>query len=439
MGSSTLGAFVSQRRKKLGLRQQELADDLGYTVQAISRFENGQFQLDLSTLPVLAKTLHLSLDDLIKEKDEEADVPCQVDFNPRILQGNLAYLRNKSNLTQKQVAKIASVSPRSIANYEKGISQPSLDCVLSYLSHFEVRADDLFGIYLAPEAAASTAKKKKRPILLIPLVLFIVLVSGGGGYGLYVVFKNAKAPTTHSSTDSVSSGQSSSNDASSISDGNYSSSTVSSSEQSFSNPLPEGPIYVNGAPASLQRGRCYFLQQKETDTSYPLKFSALRYNDMGTIIQGSGEMSTLNDPWHGFYVPFSPSLCANNLAFFICDYSTSAPSSQVFSLPVENTSGAGFTGQNALHSLENNYLGCRESTNNGLSASQQTLDEATAEGKSKGYLDKDGNETASCPDAFKKEWEADSLAVQKAKKGIESWTFLIKLIEDDVTYLATLS
>jgi transcriptional regulator with XRE-family HTH domain len=436
MGASTLGVFVSQRRKELGLRQQDLADALGYMVQAISRFENGQFQLDLATLPSLAKTLHLSLDDLLNEKDVEEDAPCQIDYNPRILQGNMTYLRRKADLTQKQVAKIASVSARSIANYEKGISQPPLDCVLSYLSHFEVRADDLFGIYLAPEAAA-TGTKKKRPVLLIPLVLFVVLVSGGGGYGIYVAFKNAKAPINSSSSATSSTSEESSSNSmegsSSIND-----SHSSTSEQSFSSLLPEGPLYVEGTPTSLQRGRCYYLKQKETDLSYPYKFSGLRYTEDGTIIQGSSEMSTLTGQWQGFYVPFSPSLCAKNLAFFISDYSTSLPTSAVYSLPVEDTSGVGFGGT-MLRSLINNYTTNRETAANGLTGLQQKWDEATTEGKNQGYLDSDGNETASCPASFKTEWEADGRSLQAAKEKIASWTFLIKLVEDDSAYLGTLS
>ena len=61
---SSLGSFVSSRRKTLGLTQQNLAESLGYTVQAISKFENGQSEMDLSSLPELAKALGLSLDDL---------------------------------------------------------------------------------------------------------------------------------------------------------------------------------------------------------------------------------------------------------------------------------------------------------------------------------------------------------------------------------------
>lgn len=60
-----LGAYVAARRKTLGLRQNDFAEALGHTNQAISKFESDNSLISILVLPALANLLHLSLNDLV--------------------------------------------------------------------------------------------------------------------------------------------------------------------------------------------------------------------------------------------------------------------------------------------------------------------------------------------------------------------------------------
>lgn len=61
----TLGKRISANRKRLGLTQDQLAEKLGVTAQAVSKWENDQSCPDISTLPLLADIFGISVDDLL--------------------------------------------------------------------------------------------------------------------------------------------------------------------------------------------------------------------------------------------------------------------------------------------------------------------------------------------------------------------------------------
>lgn len=61
----TLGKRIMANRKKLGLTQDQLAEKLGVTAQAVSKWENDQSCPDISTLPKLADMFGISIDELL--------------------------------------------------------------------------------------------------------------------------------------------------------------------------------------------------------------------------------------------------------------------------------------------------------------------------------------------------------------------------------------
>lgn len=65
----TLGKRIIFHRKRLGLTQDQLAEKLGVTAQAVSKWENDQSCPDISTLPRLAGIFGVSTDELLGCED----------------------------------------------------------------------------------------------------------------------------------------------------------------------------------------------------------------------------------------------------------------------------------------------------------------------------------------------------------------------------------
>ncbi len=61
----TLGKRIAEHRKKLGMTQDQLAERLGLTAQAISKWENDQSCPDITMLPRLAEIFGTSTDELL--------------------------------------------------------------------------------------------------------------------------------------------------------------------------------------------------------------------------------------------------------------------------------------------------------------------------------------------------------------------------------------
>lgn len=68
----TIGNRIAQYRKEKQMTQEELAQHLGVSPQAVSKWENDQTCPDISLLPQLAKLLGVTTDELLSGKQELA-------------------------------------------------------------------------------------------------------------------------------------------------------------------------------------------------------------------------------------------------------------------------------------------------------------------------------------------------------------------------------
>ncbi|WP_066714722.1 helix-turn-helix domain-containing protein [Clostridium sp. Marseille-P299] len=66
MNTEKIGAFIAQCRKLKNMTQQQLADELGITNKAVSKWETGQGMPDVSMLPAIAELLDITVDELLK-------------------------------------------------------------------------------------------------------------------------------------------------------------------------------------------------------------------------------------------------------------------------------------------------------------------------------------------------------------------------------------
>lgn len=74
----TLGKRIADLRHEKGWKQDELAEKLGVSPQAVSKWENDQTCPDISLLPGLANILGITVDELLSGKQENAPVVTMV-------------------------------------------------------------------------------------------------------------------------------------------------------------------------------------------------------------------------------------------------------------------------------------------------------------------------------------------------------------------------
>lgn len=68
MVQNSIGSVIMRQRKLLGYTQQDIADRLNVSFQAVSKWENGQSMPDIMLLPRLAQLLNISVDALVGYK-----------------------------------------------------------------------------------------------------------------------------------------------------------------------------------------------------------------------------------------------------------------------------------------------------------------------------------------------------------------------------------
>ena len=70
----TLGTMIAELRKQHGMTQLELAEKMGVTDKAVSKWERDLSCPDINSIPALAEILGVSVEDLMQVK-KEAEAP----------------------------------------------------------------------------------------------------------------------------------------------------------------------------------------------------------------------------------------------------------------------------------------------------------------------------------------------------------------------------
>lgn len=73
MNQQQIGKFILESRKKKNITQKELADKIGVTNKAISKWENGRGMPDYSLFQPLCEALDISVTDLLNGKESNSD------------------------------------------------------------------------------------------------------------------------------------------------------------------------------------------------------------------------------------------------------------------------------------------------------------------------------------------------------------------------------
>jgi len=73
MKKQTLGMMISSLRKERGMTQLELAEKMGVTDKAVSKWERDLSFPDINSIPKLAEIFEVSVDELMQVKSETKD------------------------------------------------------------------------------------------------------------------------------------------------------------------------------------------------------------------------------------------------------------------------------------------------------------------------------------------------------------------------------
>ena len=73
MDKTTMGAMITALRKERGMTQAQLAEQMNVTDKAVSKWERDLSCPDVSSLPRLAETLGVSVDELMQSKIQPAE------------------------------------------------------------------------------------------------------------------------------------------------------------------------------------------------------------------------------------------------------------------------------------------------------------------------------------------------------------------------------
>ena len=182
MDAKRLGKFIRDRRKKLRLSQNFIADKLGYNKQIISNWERGLSSPSMSCWDDLMSLLEIDINGLMS---------CRVinkiqgrHFDDNKFSSNLLYLRQKNNLTQIDLANKINANNKTISSWENGLSLPSIDMFVTLCDVFKTSYAKLFYAdnEIEDDELLITPKSKKKWMILTSSL--VVALAVGLGVGL---------------------------------------------------------------------------------------------------------------------------------------------------------------------------------------------------------------------------------------------------------------
>ena len=92
MDNKQIGKFISDCRKEKKLTQKQLAEVLGVTNKAVSKWETGEGYPDITLLPQLAAELDISIDELLLGKKVQVKTEKINSNNKAIVYSSIAVL-----------------------------------------------------------------------------------------------------------------------------------------------------------------------------------------------------------------------------------------------------------------------------------------------------------------------------------------------------------
>ena len=141
-----LGERIKEARKTAGLTQADLAEKLNVHVRTVSKWERGICEPDISVFGSLAAALGVSLGSLFGSEEYGGCVKADEKsvFDAAAFGGSVAAERKRSGRSQSELAASLNVSADTVSKWERGVTAPSADDLLSLARVFSVSVSDLY-------------------------------------------------------------------------------------------------------------------------------------------------------------------------------------------------------------------------------------------------------------------------------------------------------
>ena len=114
MDTKTLGATIAELRKQKGLTQLELADMMGVTDKAVSKWERDISCPDISALPRLAEIFGVTVDELLRAKTGVKKKKTPNEQLDKIIYGALSGVALAQGIAVVVGTELNAISPDSV-------------------------------------------------------------------------------------------------------------------------------------------------------------------------------------------------------------------------------------------------------------------------------------------------------------------------------------
>ena len=163
-----IGSFLSSRRKKLGLSLSDVGSILGYTPQAIYRYEKGIVHVDLSLVEPFCKALQLSVDAFFSmDVNAPSNYSEGEKFNEEVFRSTLKESLSKDDSLSEKICSSLVISSSRLEKWIEGESLPSVEDFISLSMILGYLPSDLYlGKMNGNPSVFPKPKKSKRWLYL---------------------------------------------------------------------------------------------------------------------------------------------------------------------------------------------------------------------------------------------------------------------------------
>lgn len=139
MNQKLISKYLQQQRKNHGFTQEDLAQKLSISRQAVSKWETGNTIPDLNLLLSLSKLYKITVNDILEPKIEKSKIN---DFEEIIKKDRDELITILSNFTKEEIVK-ASMGASPLVNDFLIDLLPEIDFITEQLKIGRIKADEV--------------------------------------------------------------------------------------------------------------------------------------------------------------------------------------------------------------------------------------------------------------------------------------------------------